>query len=81
MLLIVPDKMSNTAEPLYGEMGAGSSWLPQGSERVTEPWYWTEGSNITSPKEVSDRLNFAAIGLRSSVLILITSETKLKEFG
>ena len=30
------------------------------------------------PNEVSERLNFAAIGLRSSVSILITSEGELK---
>ena len=32
---------------------------------------------MTSPNEVSERLYFAAIGFRSSVSILITSETEL----
>ena len=36
---------------------------------------------MTSPNEVSERLYFAAIGLRSSVSILITSETELGEHG
>ena len=35
---------------------------------------------MTSPNEVSERLNFAAIGLRSSVSILITSETELSGY-
>ena len=77
-LLIVPERISNAAEPLYGEIGAGSSWVPHGLERVTEPYDGAEGSVTGSPNEVNERLNFAAIGLSSSVSISITSEIELK---
>ena len=77
-LLIVPEKILNAAECLYGEVGAGSSWVPHGLERVTEPYDGAERSVMGSPNEVSERLNFAATGLRSSVSISITSETELK---
>ena len=35
---------------------------------------------MTSPKEVSERLNFAAIGFTSPVSISITSETELSGY-
>ena len=35
--LIVPDKTRNAGELLYGEIGAGSNFVSQGSERTIEP--------------------------------------------
>ena len=76
--LMVPEKISKAAERLYGEIGAGSPPLAENLERVTEPYDGAEGSVMGSPNEMSERLNFAATGLRSLVSISITSETELK---
>jgi len=35
--LIVPDKRRDAGESLYGEIGAGSNFVSQGSESTIEP--------------------------------------------
>jgi hypothetical protein len=75
--LIVPDKIRNADERLYGETGVCPSAVFLGSDSTIEPWDGRVGSVIASPNDVRDRLRFFARDLRRSEANCIVCETEL----